>query len=331
MRGLAQELRVAVEEVLVHADLHTVRHHPVAVGVEGLDAAEDVVPAAAVERDDVIAQLVEDLIHLEGGPQRLDQHGGLDGLLRNLQRLLGIDEDRVPEPRFEMALHLRQIEVRAGAALDQLLRVVEKVKREVDDATRCRLAVDEDVLLLQMPAARAHDERGGLRIELVLLALGRGVADLLPHRVVHAHLAFHHQAPGRAGGILEVGHEALGPRVQRVDDHLALDRAGDLDAAVEQILRDAGDLPLAVANLLRFFQEAWLLAGVDGLLALDAQGEELLTGRRVLADESGDELDRLRREDFLGGRGHAPGDLDALDRAHRQPAPGRLDSKGSRL
>ena len=34
---------------------------------------------------------------------------------RNAQRLLRVEEDVVPQPRLEMALHLRQVEVRAGA------------------------------------------------------------------------------------------------------------------------------------------------------------------------------------------------------------------------
>ena len=42
---------------------------------ELLDHAEDVVPAAGVERAAVVAQLVEDLLHLERGEDRLDQHG----------------------------------------------------------------------------------------------------------------------------------------------------------------------------------------------------------------------------------------------------------------
>ena len=45
---------------------------------EPLDEGEDVVPAAAIEADDVIAQLIEDLVHLERGRQRLDQDRRLD-------------------------------------------------------------------------------------------------------------------------------------------------------------------------------------------------------------------------------------------------------------
>ena len=42
---------------------------------ELLDRAEDVVPAAGVQPAGVLAQLVEDLVHLERRQDRLDQHG----------------------------------------------------------------------------------------------------------------------------------------------------------------------------------------------------------------------------------------------------------------
>jgi hypothetical protein len=61
----------------------------------------------------VFAKLVEDLVHLERGEYRLDQDRSLDGAPRYTQLVLGRLEDVVPEPRLEVALHLRQVEVRA--------------------------------------------------------------------------------------------------------------------------------------------------------------------------------------------------------------------------
>ena len=48
-----------------------------------LDEAEDVVPAAGVQPGRVLAQLVEDLVHLERRRERLDQHGRPDGAPRD--------------------------------------------------------------------------------------------------------------------------------------------------------------------------------------------------------------------------------------------------------
>ena len=52
---------------------------------EVLDDAEQVVPAAGVEAGRVVAQLVEDLLHLERGRDGLDQHGGADRAVRDAQ------------------------------------------------------------------------------------------------------------------------------------------------------------------------------------------------------------------------------------------------------
>ena len=57
-----------------------------------------------------------------------------------------------------MRLHLRQVEVRAGAAREQLLRVVEEVAaRSRRCAPETGLPSTRDVLLVEVPAARARD------------------------------------------------------------------------------------------------------------------------------------------------------------------------------
>src|SRR6185436_15095417 len=100
---------------------------------------------AGVEAGAVLAQLVEDLVHLEGGEDGLDQDGRLDRALRDAERVLRAHEDVVPEAGLEMAFHLRQVEERAVAARDLLTRVMEEEEREVEDAAGDALAVDEHV------------------------------------------------------------------------------------------------------------------------------------------------------------------------------------------
>ena len=111
--GLHQQLGVGAHERHRHRHLGAVRQHEVGPVPELLDDAEDVVPAAGVQPGRVLAQLVEDLVHLERGEDGLDQDGGADGAARDAERVLRVDEHVVPEPRFEMALELRQVEVRA--------------------------------------------------------------------------------------------------------------------------------------------------------------------------------------------------------------------------
>ena len=132
--GLDRQQRVGPHEVGRHRHQGAVGQHEVRVAAELLDDAEDVVPAAAVEPGRVLAQLVEDLVHLEGGEDRLDEDGGADGAPREPRSLLDHQEDVVPEARLEVALELGQVEVRPRALGQQGRGVVEHVEREVEDA-----------------------------------------------------------------------------------------------------------------------------------------------------------------------------------------------------
>ena len=149
----------------LHGDQRAVRQHEVGPLAEFLDEAENVIPAAAVQAGRVLAQFVENFVHFERGENGLDQHGGADRAARNAQLVLREAEHIVPQARFEMAFHLRQIEVRAGASIEQLFGVVKEEQAEIEQRAGDRLAVDQEVLLVQMPAARTHHQRGQFRIQ----------------------------------------------------------------------------------------------------------------------------------------------------------------------
>ena len=158
--GLDRKLRVRPHEMRGHRHQRPVGQHELGPVAELLDEAEDVIPAPAVEADDVVAQLVEDLVHLEGRQDRLDQHRGLDRAGGQPELALGRHEDIVPEPGLEMVLELGQVKVRARSLGQQSLGVVEQVQSEVEQGARDGLAVDRDVLLAQVPAAGPDQERG---------------------------------------------------------------------------------------------------------------------------------------------------------------------------
>src|SRR5439155_2784827 len=132
----------------------------------------DVVPAPCVQRAAVVTELVEDLLHLERGEDRLDQDGAANRPGWHPECLLGEREGLRPEARLEVALELRQVEVRTAAAIKQLRRVVVDDEAEIEEACRDRLAVDLDVPLAQMPPARTDDERCDVVVQAVGL-LGR--------------------------------------------------------------------------------------------------------------------------------------------------------------
>ena len=122
---------------------------------------------------------------------------------------------------------------------------MEDVQAEVDQRARDRLAVDPQVLLGQVPAARAHQQRGELRRELVLLAVRARVLDRALDGVDQVDVAADLVLPRRGVRVLEVGHEAARARVERVDDELAVGRPGDLHPPVAVVGRRRGDLPVA--------------------------------------------------------------------------------------
>src|SRR5213076_1818825 len=113
---------------------------------------------ASVQRAAVVAQLVQDLLHLERGEGRLDQHGAADRAVRDAELLLRERERLRPQPRLEVRLQLGQVEVRPAAAVEQLARVAGERQPEVEERRRDGLAVDEHVALGQMPAARPDHE-----------------------------------------------------------------------------------------------------------------------------------------------------------------------------
>ena len=119
--GLDQQLGVGAHERHGHRHLRAVGQHELGPLPEALDRAEDVVPAAGVQPRGVVAQLVQDLVHLERRGQRLDQHGGPDRAAVEPERVLGERERVVPQPRLQVRLQLGQVEERAGAALQQRL------------------------------------------------------------------------------------------------------------------------------------------------------------------------------------------------------------------
>jgi hypothetical protein len=80
-------------------------------------------------------------------------------------------------------------------------------------------------------------------------------------------------------GVLEIRHEHVRARVQRVDDHLAIHRSGDFYAPVEQIRGDRRHLPFRLPDLRRFREKVGHLAGFNFLLAHASFRQQFLATR----------------------------------------------------
>ena len=268
----------------------------------------------------MLPQLVEDLVHLERGQDRLDEDGRPDGAPWDAQRFLRLEEDVVPQPGLEVALHLRQVEVGAGAVVERDLRARGHVQAEVEEASADRLAVDQDVPLGQVPAAGADHQGGDLVPEGVALPLRRGEVDLPKQGVAEIELAADEVVERRRVAVLEVGHEDTGAGVEGVDDHLPVGGAGDLHAPVGQTGRDGGDPPVAVPDLLRGRQEVRQGAGFELLVTAAPRRQQLGATGAEAAVQPGQEGECILREHLrvrlapgaahldagdLGGAGHA--------------------------
>jgi hypothetical protein len=236
--------------------------------------------------------------------------------LRQADLVLRHDEDVVPQARLEVAFHFRQVEEGAGAAGDLFPGVVEEEQGEIENAAGYALTVDQHVFFVEVPAARTHLQGGDLVVQAVFLAGFVLERQFAADGLVEVHLALDLVIPLRAVGILEVGHVAVRPGVVGIDDHLGLDRAGDLGVAALQGLGQRRDLPVTFADVLGFGQEIGHFAGIDAGLAGDAGLQQFLAARLEGAMQLGDQRHGFGCEN-LGVVGVDRGvDLDTGGQAH---------------
>src|SRR5579885_2035934 len=162
-----------------------------------------------------------------------------------------------------MAFELGQVKVGAGAFREQRFDVMEEVQAKIEDAAGDRPAIDQHVLFYQVPATRAYQQRRNLVIECVLFALRAGIGNRAIDGIAHVDLSLNGSLPCWGEVIFKVGHEYLRALIQRIDDHVALDRSGDLYAPILQVWRNRRNRPLAIANMLGFGQEIRQIAGIE--------------------------------------------------------------------
>ena len=156
--------------------------------------------------------------------------------------------------------------------------------------------------LLEVPASWSNDQgrqRFSEDVFLVLRLQRQRPADGFGE----IPLSFDDVLPGRGEGVLDVGHENPGSRIEGVDHHLAVDRAGDLDAAVVEVHGSGCNPPLGLAHRRRFRKKVERSTGLDLLPALTAAREQLVTARPEVALQAGHEFQCFGREYALAIRG----------------------------
>ena len=131
---------------------------------------KNLVPAPAVEARRVVADLVQDGLHLKRGRERLDQECGAERRAVEAQLVLGEREQPVPPPGLEVVLDLGDVVRRRLPPRHERPRRVARDEGEVEEPGRDRLAVYAHVGLVEVKAPDAdHQERHVGRVERVRL------------------------------------------------------------------------------------------------------------------------------------------------------------------
>ncbi len=106
-----------------------------------LDIAEDIVPTATVQANNVVTQGMQYFVHLEYSRQGFNQQRGFDGAARQPETIFGITKDLTPPGRFLPGLGFRQVEIGAAAFCQQIFMVVEEVEGKVEQAAGDRFPI----------------------------------------------------------------------------------------------------------------------------------------------------------------------------------------------
>src|SRR5204863_6901434 len=116
MTGLDAEQGIRMHEMRRHRDDRAIGQKEIRFVAKFFDAGKNVIPAAAVEPSRMLALLVKNLVHLECGRNRLDQNRRTNRAFLNAKLILCQLESVVPNARFEVALHFRQVKIWAAPA-----------------------------------------------------------------------------------------------------------------------------------------------------------------------------------------------------------------------
>ena len=211
--GADHQLGVGAHEGHGHGDLCAVGQDLLLVLGELLDGAENIVPPPGVEPRSMVTNLVENLFHLQRAKNRLNEDGGADRPLGNAEPFLRSHKHIVPEARLEVALQFGEIEVGAAATGQQFGSVAIHIQAKVKEAAGDRLTVDQHILLDQVPATRAHQQRRHFVIQDIALAVGIVEGDSASNGIATVDLPQEGVFPRRRQRVLKVGHEDLGARI----------------------------------------------------------------------------------------------------------------------
>jgi hypothetical protein len=177
--GLDKKSNICVHKRYSHRDIFTVGKNSNTVCPALLDEAEDIIPPdvvvfqhinvlmdnfgknlpSTIQSRRVSSQFEQDLLHVEGCRQGLDENGSTNRSVWNSDVGLGKVEDIIPKTGFEVMFHFWEIEVRTVATLDEFLRVVIKIDCKIKQRTRNGSIVNSHTRFIKMPSSGSAMER----------------------------------------------------------------------------------------------------------------------------------------------------------------------------
>lgn len=133
MAGLDEKADIGIHEPDLHRHILAIRKDSALVHSPFLDEAEYVIPTSTIQPARVVSQFEEDLFHLEGSGESLNQDSSPDGSKGHADISLRKIEDIIPKAGFAVVFHLGEVEVGSRATSDKFLGIVEEVESEVEE------------------------------------------------------------------------------------------------------------------------------------------------------------------------------------------------------
>ena len=288
------------EEVPCPSSPAAVGQHEVRPRAELLDEAEDVVPAPAVQSRGVIAQLVEDLVHLERREDRLDEHRGADRSVRNAERPAARGRRRrsraAPRGATPSSADKSTDRCRARSAPSRCERSrAPKSKRLAETGSPSTSRCFSE----QMPAARPDEQRRGLLVERCTAS--RRVENEIVRRTASRRLSWPSMLFAQVGEFAS-SKSAMKTFAPEFSALMIILRSTGPVISTRRSSRSSGigaTVQSDIANVLRLRQKVRQLAGVDAQLALLARRQQLLAPAVELPMQPRHERQRLVRKDVV--------------------------------
>ena len=197
-----QQVRKRPDERRIRPNLVPLRNREPFAQAKVRHQRTHVIPTPSGQTNHVIAQFVQDLVHLERCRHRLDQHRRPNRPAGKPQRLLRVLKQAVPQPGLMPVFDLGEVEVRPVIALEQRPAVVEHRQPKIHQGRTGWVRAPGrvrpgQVVFCEIPPPRSQHHRRRVRVACFegfpRTRLEREITTGSPHETF---VSRHHVRPG---------------------------------------------------------------------------------------------------------------------------------------